>query len=298
MNINANKAKGRSSQTGSKIFGLILAAVLVGLVIVIEFAFNMQKTATVEVLGFNSDVYKDTLVTEDMMEKITMLQSEYEKSGEMDIQGTTKRQIVLWDDRYTLLEQPVYVQYYTHSFTPIFWYGVQPQTTTKNSYLYTMDGELLKLDISADLFGDFIVPGDKINVRQVYTENKYYLPSVSEYAAMQNTETGAGSVTVTKTELLFSNATILDMMNGNGSSIYDVWYQWLALPTAEQKDALYDESFKEATAPSTILMCVTSEEVERYMELSSKGGQLTITLLPRDTSNVILEAMDSLNYAY
>lgn len=298
MNIQENRVYKRGTQAGSKLFAIILAAILVVAIFVIEWVFNAQKTATVEVLGFNTDVYKDTLVTEEMFEKITMLKTEYEKTGEVTINGEEKRQVILWEERNMLLEEPIYVQYFTHSNTPIFWYGVQGQTTTKNSYLYSMDGELLKLDISANVFGDFVVPGDKINVRTTYNETQYYLPTMSEYTAMQNMDINTFSTTVQKTELLFSNATILDMLNNNGASIYDQWYKWLSYPTAEQKALLNDESFKSATAPNTILMCVTSEEVERYMELQARGGTYTITLLPRESSNVILEAMDSLNYAY
>ena len=51
---------------------------------------------------------------------------------------------------------------------------------------------------------------------------------------------------------------------------------------------------KAYTAPSQIILCVTAEEAENYMRLQNKGPKYMLTLLPRDSESVILDALNSL----
>lgn len=303
VNVNQVRALSNKKSLGSTLLTCILVGITLAVIVGMEVYTSMKQGNLVEILTFNCDVQKDVQITEDMFEKTVMPLSEYEKYGVVEVGGESRRQIVLWDDRSRILEQPIYSQYFMHSHTPVTWFSVSPKRSIKNSYLYSMEGELLKLDISGEEFGDFIVPGDRITVRTVYQEPSYYLPTFQEFSS-SNGKTGvngdnkAVSTSVTKVEEVFNNAVILDMLNGDGASIYDIWYKWLDQPVDVQEAALKDDTFKSLTKPSTILMSLPAEEIEAYMLSKQKGGSYTITLMPRENSNVIINALDSLNYDY
>ena len=81
---------------------------------------------------------------------------------------------------------------------------------------------LLKISINADTFGQMLVPGDRINVRAAYSEQVFTLPTEEEFMMQQ--QTGISPQTTVKRQiLLFNNVAILDMLNGNGESIFDIF---------------------------------------------------------------------------
>ena len=97
--------------------------------------------------------------------------------------------------------------------------------------------------------------------------------------------------------MLFSEVTILDMLNGSGSSVFDIYYQYIAMTKAEQQAALQDEGFLSSVQPASILLECTSEEVERYMQLQSVGATYQMTLLPRTSSSSITDSLSDIQTA-
>ena len=271
--------------------GLVLAAVVV-VVMIINLITSMSLRDTVEVLVFKNPVQAEGVITEDNMTSKTMLKAEYEKEGVVTLSDNTqRRQIILWEDRNLILN--AFASYYIRENTPVYWDSLTKEITKSYSYLYEMDGELIKLNLSGNEFGRMIVPGDCVNIRIRYTESNYELPTQEEYADSQ--EKGIVlNEDVTVQTMLFSNVTILDMLNGNGESIFDKYYKFISLPKDQQAAALADEAFQEAVQPGQILLCVTSEEADMYMNVVNKGATYMMTLLPRTGSNVILNALSGL----
>ena len=147
-------------------------------------------------------------------------------------------------------------------------------------------------------FGDMVVPGDTLNIRAAYNTTLYDLPEETEYKLSQENggNVGAG-VNVNVVEPLFSEVQVLDMLNGSGSSIFDIYYEYISMTKAEQQAALQDSAFLGSVTPASILLEVTAEEVEHYMDVMSKGATFQITLLPRDKSSSITDSLSDIQEA-
>lgn len=294
MKVDKTKVKSKSSsakfsKTSKVVLGLILVvAVVVALNIISSFSLRQ----TVDIVKLKSAVPQDGRITADNLVKDTMIKSEYEKVGIYTMSdGSKKRAIILWEDKDKIIN--AYASYYIRQGTPVYWDSLSKETPKQFSYLYKMDGELLKLDIKADQFGEMLVPGDKINVRAAYTEQIYTLPDEQSYLLQQ--QTGIEPQTsITKQILLFNNTTVLDILNGQGESIYDIYYNLLALPKSKQLEALGSDKFQDKVKPSQILLNVTPEEADNYMSIQSKGPSYMMTLLPRTNGNLITEALNEL----
>ena len=87
------------------------------------------------------------------------------------------------------------------------------------------------------------------------------------------------------------------MLNGSGSSIFDIYYDYIAMTKEEQQEALLDDNFLSSVTPASILLEVTAEEVEHYMDVMSKGATFQITLLPRDGSSSITDSLSDIQEA-
>lgn len=299
MKFNSNKAKTVSTQNqksmGKQALIFMVLLIAVALVGLISYVSTKSQRELVDVLVLQSSVNQGDLIVKENLTTRPMIASEYKNEAEKDIgDGKKHRQILIKGEEGILLNQSVYAANYIRYGVPLYYDYFTLSKTRKNSYLYQMDGELIKLSVSADVFGDMIVPGDKVNIRCMYTETSYRLPTVAEYEAMQT----LGIQTTQQEEkmiMLFNEATILDMLNGSGESIFDYYYNFINLPTTQQKAQLEDSTFKNNTAPSQIMLCVTAEEAEQYMRISDKSPRYMLTLLPRESSNVILDALNSLD---
>lgn len=270
---------------------IILVVVLaVAATILINIILNQENRQVVEVLVFKDNVEQGTYITSEMFTTKEMLLAEYNKEAEMTIGGERRRSIILANEKDVLVKANCYADYYMRANTALYWDAFTTIPTKKNSYLYEMDGELIKLDVSADVFGDMVVPGDKVNIRCLYTDTVYKIPTAAEYQAMQQLGIETNT-TEEKLILLFSEVAILDMLNSSGESIFDYYYEYLTWPVSKQKAALEDSSFKKNTAPSQILLSVTAEEADNYMRIQNKSPKYMLTLLPRDGSNLILDAL-------
>ena len=113
----------------------------------------------------------------------------------------------------------------------------------------------------------------------------------------ENGGTGTVGVEVAKTDMLFSEVSILDMLNSSGSSIFDIYYSYIGKTKAEQMMLLSDDSFLASVKPASILLECTAEEVERFMTLDEAGASYQITLLPRTSSSSITNSLSEIQEA-
>jgi hypothetical protein len=297
LKLDTEKVKTRSVSKFSKTLKIsVLLGVVVVAVLGLNFVSSMALKDTVAIVKLQSAVPQDGNVLQDNMTKDTMLKSEYEKQGIYTLSdGTKKRSIVLWDDRTRITS--AYAAYYIRQGTPLYWDSLSKETPKKYSYLYKMDGELLKISLDAQEFGKMLVPGDKINVRASYSENVYTLPTQQEYMLQQQTGIQP-QTTLDKTVMLFNSVVLLDILNSSGDSIFDIYYKLLALPKTKQAEIVATPEFQSEVAPVNILLNVTPEEADRYMDIKNKGAQYMMTLLPRTSGNLITEALNELQIGF
>lgn len=296
MTDNAPKVKKEKLKNVSKFSRtrnvLVILALVVVAVLAVNFVSTMQLRDTISVVTLKSAVPQDGLIKVDNMVEVQMSKGEYERQGVVALSDGTKRKaIVTWEEKDII--NNTYASYYIRQNTPVYWDAVGNETPKQYSYLYNMDGELLKISIDAGTFGQMLVPGDRINVRAAYTETVYTLPTEEEFVLQQ--QTGISAQTAVKRQiLLFNNTAILDILNSKGESIFDKYYDLLSLPKARQSEVINSEDFKKSVEPSEILLNVTPEEADRYMSIQSSGPTYMMTLLPRTSSNAITEVLNEL----
>lgn len=290
---NASKARNR-------LLGIFISICLIVFVCIMTAISSAEtrKTVTVVRIKDNNPISANALITENMIEPYDMYYKEYEQYGTMQFSdGSTRSTIVTWDDR-NLVTGTRYAAYYMRGGTVLFWDSTLRDQTRKNSYLYSMSGELLNIQMNTvSDFGDMVVPGDTLNIRASYTTQEFNLPTEEEYRlTVQNGGTVAG-VEVSKNELLFSECTILDMLNSEGNSIFDIYYEYISMTKAQQAACLEDEGFLQSVKPESILLEVTAEEVERYMKMQDNRASYQITLLPRTSSSQITDSLSEIQKA-
>lgn len=272
---------------------LVLAIVIVA-VLVINSITSASLKRNVEIAVLKTSIPEGAQITEENLEKKTMVEQEYKNTGVYQLKsGEKKRAIVLWEDIDTIIG--TYTTNYVRMNTGIYWDELTKEAPKENSYLYNMEGELLKVDFDADTFGEMLVPGDRINVRIAYTDENYNLPTTEEYLNAENTGIAMETSSL-KQEMLFNEVRIIDMLNSNGESIYDIYYNLSTMSTSQRAEYVSQDGFDKKIKPVTILLNVTAEEADRYMELTQvNSGKLLMTLLPRTDSNLILDILDELN---
>ena len=298
LNIKANNA----SRSKNRLMGIIIPACVVVFICIMTAISSAETKKTITVVRIKSDtpIAANALITDDMLEAYDMYYKEFQQYGTMKFSdGSTRSTIVRWNDK-DLVVGKRYGAYYMRGGTVLFWDSTIADQTRKNSYLYSMSGELLNIQMTTTQdFGDMVVPGDTLNVRATYTTTIYNLPTEQEYKLNASSGGTASSdgVEITKTDSLFSEVTILDMLNASGNSIFDIYYQYIAATKAEQQAMLQDDGFLESVKPASILVECTAEEVEHYMKLQAAGASYQMTLLPRTSSSSITDSLSEIQTA-
>ena len=111
---------------------------------------------------------------------------------------------------------------------------------------------------------------------------------------------GKGSsepLTVGRREMLFSEVQVLDMLNSDGNSIFDIYYDYISKSKSKQQELLKDSKFLKSIEPDTILLEVTAEEADRFMQISAYNPKYLMTLLPRTGSNSIIDSLADIQAA-
>lgn len=302
LKVKANNA----SRSRNRLIGIVLAACVIVFICIMTAISSAETKKTITVVRLKPDtaISANALITDSNIEAYDMYYKEFQQYGTMQFSdGSRRSTIVRWQDKDLVLGRR-YAAYYLRGGTVLFWDSTIRDQTRKNSYLYNMSGELLNIHMNTtNDFGDMVVPGDTLNIRAVYNATLYNLPTELEYrlnaqvgsvAALSGVNVGT---TVTKSELLFSEVTILDMLNGEGSSIFDIYYEYIASTKEQQQALLEDNGFLTRVKPESILIEATSEEVERYMLLKNAGAVYQMTLLPRTSSSSITDSLSEIQNA-
>lgn len=296
LKVSANNA----TKSRNRVVGIIIALLVIIFVSVLTAiaAAETKKTITVVRIKDENSISANAMITEDMVEPYDMYYKEYQQYGTMKFSdGSTRSTIVNWEDRDLIIGQR-YAAYYMRHGTLLFWDSTIKDQTKKNSYLYSMSGELLNIQMETTKdFGDMVVPGDTLNIRATYTKTDYDLPTEEAYKLALANGGSSTAVQSEVTEPLFEEVAILDMLNADGNSIFDIYYNYISMTKEEQAAALADEEFIASVKPKSILLECTAEEVEHYMQLQAAGASYQMTLLPRTSSSSIIDSLNDIQDA-
>lgn len=286
----------------NRLIGIIVAMAIIVFVCVLTAISSAEakKTITVCRLKPDTSISANAMIQDSMIEAYDMYYKEFSQYGTTKFSdGSTRSTIVRWADRKDVIGKR-YAAYYMRQGTVLFWDATLRDQTRKNSYLYSMDGELLNINMETKSdFGDMVVPGDSLNIRASYTKTDYDLPSEEKYRLDMklNKATASDPVDVEVVEPLFSEVQILDMLNSSGESIFDIYYEYVSMSKEEQAAALADSAFLQSVEPKSILLECTAEEVEHFMQMEKKGAKYQMTLLPRTSSSAIIDSLSDIQEA-
>lgn len=283
-----------SARARGRLIGILLCLALIVFVIVMTAVASAENRKTIPVVRLKQNIGANAMINADMVEKYDMYYKEFEQYGVVDFaDGTRKQAVVLWDDRDLIINQR-YAAYYLRQKTVLFWDSTIREQSRRNSYLYNMDGELLNIQLDTSDFGDMVVPGDTLNIRVSYADVLYDLPTEEQYQMSSSAGRNAGGTEITQSEMLFHEVSVLDMLNADGRSVFDIYYDFISQSKSVQASLLEDDDFLRSVEPTSILLEVTAEEADRFMEIKSKSPTYLITLLPRTSSNAILDSLSDI----
>lgn len=253
------------SKKNIRVIGIVVVTVLS-----ITWVYSMGRKAeqTVEVVMLSQNIYKNQVVTETMLKPYDMLKGEFEKYSVVEKNGTKTRRILLWEERNKILngfaafplQQDTYAEY--RDF-------IKSRVDNSDNVLYSFPGkELVPLEIGSEelqSFKTYLQPGDKLNVEATFSQKQV----VAE-------DDGLGGQTrsqmeVFKTENVFTDIMIADLLNQQGESILDIYSAYNDKTVYEQAQLDASQTFKDSTAPKTLLVALTPEEKDRYYYYLSKN---------------------------
>lgn len=228
-----------------------------------------EETISVVMLGKN--VYKNGQIRDDgeTLIKYDMLVAEYEKYAIQEDNGTTKRRIVLWDEREKITG--TFAAYPLQANTVAMYRDfVKSRVDNSDAVMYSFPGKtLVKLQISGselDAFKTFLQPGDVLNIKASYVE-KIQKEEVDAYGTPQKIQ-----YEVQKTDEVFTNIAIADLLNANGQSVLDLYQEYNELTVWQQSNLDKNASYQETLIPNTLLVAFTPEESERYNYYLTKSN--------------------------
>ena len=246
---------------------LIILAVLA---IVWVWTIGKKAEETVRVAMWSQNVYKNQVVTSEMLEPYDMLLGEYEKlSIVKSNSGAQTRRVVLWDEAKSIiggfaaypLQAGTYVEYRTL---------VKSRIDNSDSVLYSFPGrDIVELDVDSSelkVYKTFIQPGDRLNITAIY----------SDEVGIQ-TDDGYGNTiteqkTVFRSETVFNDLVVADMLNNSGESILDIYAEYNDMTVWQQVQMQQDPTFNERTEPASLIVALTPEEQDRYYYYLSKDN--------------------------
>jgi len=286
-----------SARAKGRFIGILISLFLIVVVCLMTAYATAENKKTISVVRLKNSVSANAIITEDMIEEYEMYYKEFEQYAVLTFTDGSRRSVVAtWEDRNNIVGKR-YAAYYLREGTVLFWDSTVSQQVKKNSYLYSMDGELLNIKMNTSDFGDMVVPGDTLNIRCRYAKTSYDLPSEEQYKLSLENNTALNPVSTLVTEMLFSEVTVLDMLNSAGNSIFDIYYSYISMSKAQQNACLQSEEFLSSVRPSTILLEVTAEEADRFMEIQGYAPEYLMTLLPRTGGSSIIESLADIQSA-
>ena len=172
--------------------------------------------------------------------------------------------------------------------TPIYEDMLTDEQIIRYKYLYELkpDEELLTFRYNPEEAGGRIPrPGDRFRIRGSYTIDKEIVERTKQELQQRGNfddDTIVGNV---RTAIIFDVVTVVDMLNSEGDSIYEIRAEAESLPL-DMKEKLYkDDKFKESITPAAILIIVKSDQMNKFTEFQSNADAVyTLTILSRDES--------------
>jgi hypothetical protein len=256
-----------------KLIGIIA---ITGLLMLWVVYLGLKAERTVKIVMIAQDVFKNQMISEEMIKPYDILRGEFEKYGVVtDNTGAKKRRLILWEERHEALVG-MYAAYPlkkdTFAERRDF---VATKIDNSDMAMRSFPGkELVPLSITSselEAFKTYLKPGDRVNVQAIYTEKK---KSSDQYGGFYEEESF-------KSETVFGSVAVADLLNNSGESILDI-YTWMNNQSMDTQEQLNNSNeFRSRLVPKTLLLALTPDEKERYYYFLSKSGITFKASLPQ-----------------
>lgn len=250
---------------------LYIIAVIVITALLITWVYSMGRKAeeTVQVCMTAQNIYKNQVITESMLQPYDMLKGEFEKFATVQSDGTKKRRVILWTERDMILNTFAAYPLQANNYCEYRSF-IKSRTDNSDNVLYSFPGkEIVPLDIATDAlqaFKTFLQPGDRVNVTAIFAQKE----NIVEDDGFGGTTTN--QVETFRTEPVFSDIMIADLINSSGDSILDIYADYRDKTVYQQAQLDSSQTFKDSVEPKTLLVALTPEEKERYYDYVSKSN--------------------------
>ncbi|GEM_PF-1709650 len=265
---NIRGVKGPARNQSKKNFFVLIIVIVTALLILWVYTMGKKAERTVKVVMLDQNIYKNQVINADMLKPYDMIQGEFEKYSVTDKGGQKVRRIILWEEKDKIinsfaaypLQRDTYAEY--RSF-------IKSRVDNSDTVLYTFPGkEIVPLEIGGgelQAFKTFLQPGDRLNIKAIFTQRD----TVVEDDGFGGTT--RSQVDTVRTENVFTDIMIADLLNQRGESILDIYESYRDKTVYQQAQLDSSQGFKDSTEPRTLLVALTPEEKDRYYYYLSKN---------------------------
>lgn len=260
---------GRPAKNQSKKTLAILAVVVVtALLITWVYTLGRKAEETVAVCMTTQSIYKNQAITANMLMRYDMLRGEYEKLTTVNSNGVKQRRVLLWEERNMIINSFAAYPLQANNYCEYRAF-IKSRIDNSDNVLYSFPGkEIIPFEIGTgelQAFKTFLQPGDRVNITAIYKEKEEVIE-----------DDGFGGdikvqIEVIKTESIFSDIMIADLINSKGDSILDIYSDYNNKTAYQQAQLDASSTFKESVEPKTLLMALTPEEKALYYYYLSKS---------------------------
>lgn len=245
---------------------IMLISLTVGSIVWVR-SIGLKAEESISVCMINRPVYKNQFITEDMISEYKMILGEFEKFSVVDDNGTLKTRIVPFAqvDKLIGTFAAYPIQANTYAYYSNF---VKSRIDNSDSVLYAFPGKnIIPMQINTselESFKAYLKPGDKLDITALYIEE------FSEEVINQYNQVEKITYEAVKTEQVFGNIVIADMLNNNGESVLDLYESYKTMTVAQQVAKDSDPTWKQKITPVSLLVALTPEEMDTYNYYRSK----------------------------
>lgn len=258
-----------ATNQGKRIILMALVIVATAAMIVWVYMMGQKATETVTVIMTSQNIYKNQQITEELIQPYDMVKAEFEKYSIVDSNGIAQRRLLTWDERGLIIGAFAAYPLQANT-TPDYRCFYTSKIDNSDSVMYSFPGkEIVALSVGTNdlqYFKSFLQPGDRVNITAVYTEDE----KIEHIDDLGNKE--SENVTSYRSEVVFKDIMIADLLNNSGDSILDIYEDYKGRSVQQQASLDASSQFQESVEPKSLLVALTPEELEMYYKYLSKDG--------------------------
>lgn len=246
---------------------IVVTVIITALLVTWVYSMGRKAEETVQVCMTSQNIYKNQVITESMLQPYDMLKGEFEKFSTVQSDGTKKRRILLWDERNMIINTFAAYPLQANNYCEYRSF-IKSRVDNSDNVLYSYPGkDIVPLEVGStelQAFKTFLQPGDRVNITAIYSEQETVVEDDGFGGTTQK------QVETYRSEPMFSDIMVADLINNAGESILDIYADYRDKSVYEQAQLDASQTFKDSVEPKTLLVALTPEEKERYYYFLSK----------------------------